>query len=222
MPFPRAHQNNCRIPANRIISNSPRRDTPPGVSGRYGPILRTPGDGCPYSLYINVVNGPRAVPIFCTVPPCLPHLWGRWPSKARSEGGNCWFSIDKTCNVGNGLCAVPLFSPGWMGTARRPFPTDEKKPHTFVCGQKKKDIHSDVLVLALPIFTARHQATIVSVSELNFCVRDGNRWTLTTINTNSHREAVNLPLYKALSCLFNAPHILHVSFFMCLHASFSW
>ena len=39
-------------------------------------------------------------------------------------------------------------------------------------------------VLALPIFTARHQATIVGVSELNFCVRDGNRWTLTTINTN--------------------------------------
>ena len=43
------------------------------------------------------------------------------------------------------------------------------------------------IVLALPIFTARHQATIVGVSELNFCVRDGNRWTLTTIITNSHR-----------------------------------
>ena len=55
------------------------------------------------------------------------------------------------------------------------------------CGIKKKDIHSDVLVLALPIFTARHQATIVGVSELNFCVRDGYRWTLTTIITNSHR-----------------------------------
>ena len=62
----------------------------------------------------------------------------------------------------------------------------------------KKDILSDVLVLALPIFTARHQATIVGVSELNFCVRDGNRWTLTTINTNSHRMAVNHPLYKPL------------------------
>ena len=32
------------------ISNPNRRDTPPGVSGRYGPILRTPGDGCPYSF----------------------------------------------------------------------------------------------------------------------------------------------------------------------------
>ena len=52
-------------------------------------------------------------------------------------------------------------------------------------------------MLALPIFTARRQATIVGVSELNFCVRDGNRWTLTTINTNSHRVAFNHPLYNA-------------------------
>ena len=135
MPFPCAHQNNLHIRANRTISNLNRRDTPPGVSGRYGPILRTPGDGCPYSLYINVVTGPRAVPIFCPVPPCLPHLWGRWPSKARAEGGNCWFSIDKTCNVGNGLCAVPLFRPGWMGTAHRPFPTIQqiKRNRTLSC-----------------------------------------------------------------------------------------
>ena len=70
-----------------------------------------------------------------------------------------------------------------------------KKPHTFMCGQKKKDFLSEVLMLALPIFTVRRQATIVGVSELNFCVRDGNRWTLTTINTNSHRMAFNHPLY---------------------------
>ena len=39
-------------------------------------------------------------------------------------------------------------------------------------------------MLALPIFTASHPATIVGVRVLNFCVRDGNRWTHTTINTN--------------------------------------
>ena len=39
-------------------------------------------------------------------------------------------------------------------------------------------------MLALPIFTASHQATIVGADALNFCVRDGNRWTLTAINTN--------------------------------------
>ena len=39
-------------------------------------------------------------------------------------------------------------------------------------------------MLALPIFAASHPATIVGECELNFCVRDGNRWTLTPINTN--------------------------------------
>ena len=39
-------------------------------------------------------------------------------------------------------------------------------------------------VFALPIFTASHPATIVGVHVLNFCVRDGNRWTHMTINTN--------------------------------------
>ena len=39
-------------------------------------------------------------------------------------------------------------------------------------------------MFALPIFTVSHPTTIVGASELNFCVRDGNRWTLTAINTN--------------------------------------
>ena len=44
-------------------------------------------------------------------------------------------------------------------------------------------------MFALPIFTASHPATIVGVHELNFCVRDGNRWTLMTINTNFSRKS---------------------------------
>ena len=51
--------------------------------------------------------------------------------------------------------------------------------------QKKASTFLWRLVFALPIFTASHPATIVGVHELNFCVRDGNRWTLMTINTNS-------------------------------------
>ena len=39
-------------------------------------------------------------------------------------------------------------------------------------------------MLALPIFPGRHQPSIVGEYELNFCVRDGNRWTLIPINTN--------------------------------------
>ena len=45
-------------------------------------------------------------------------------------------------------------------------------------------------VFALPIFTDSHPATIVGVHVLNFCVRDGNRWTHMTINTNSLVEEV--------------------------------
>ena len=51
---------------------------------------------------------------------------------------------------------------------------DKEKPHTDVCG----------FMLALPIFPASRPATIVGANELNFCVRDGNRWTLAAINTN--------------------------------------
>ena len=39
-------------------------------------------------------------------------------------------------------------------------------------------------MLALPIFPASHPASIFGEHELNFCVRDGNRWTLMPINTN--------------------------------------
>ena len=52
---------------------------------------------------------------------------------------------------------------------------------------------SGFLMLALPIFPASHPASIVGADELNFCVRDGNRWTLVAINTNScrlHKAAV--------------------------------
>ena len=35
----------------------------------------------------------------------------------------------------------------------------------------------------LPIFTGRFQPTIFGTSELNFCVRNGNRWNLTVIDT---------------------------------------
>ena len=41
-----------------------------------------------------------------------------------------------------------------------------------------------VEMLALPIFPGRLQPSIVSRSELNFRVRDGNGWTLALINTN--------------------------------------
>ena len=50
----------------------------------------------------------------------------------------------------------------------------KKNPTTFVVG----------FVFALPIFPGSRPPSIVGADELNFCVRDGNRWTLIAINTN--------------------------------------
>ena len=47
-----------------------------------------------------------------------------------------------------------------------------------------KEREKTFFVLALPIFPARLQASIVGRNELNFRVRNGNGWTLILINTN--------------------------------------
>ena len=49
---------------------------------------------------------------------------------------------------------------------------------------KGSGLVDQTLVLALPIFPARLQASIFGRSELNFRVRNGNGWTLALINTN--------------------------------------
>ena len=46
------------------------------------------------------------------------------------------------------------------------------------------EIPTFVEVLAKLIVPGRCQPSIVSANELNFCVRDGNRWTLIAIHTN--------------------------------------
>ena len=50
-------------------------------------------------------------------------------------------------------------------------------------------------MFALPIFPGSHPPSIVGVHVLNFCVRDGNRWTHMTINTNSFTEELLPFLY---------------------------
>ena len=51
-------------------------------------------------------------------------------------------------------------------------------------------------MLALPIFPGSHPPSIVGANELNFCVRDGNRWTLIAINTNSYGWGLPHLLYQ--------------------------
>ena len=57
-------------------------------------------------------------------------------------------------------------------------------------------------MLALPIFPASHPASIVGEGVLNFCVRDGNRWTHTPINTNCVKTSF-ISLASALSPKLN-------------------
>ena len=66
-----------------------------------------------------------------------------------------------------------------------------------LAGKKRARISPDSLVFALLIFPGSHPPSIVSANELNFCVRDGNRWTLIAINTNSFLEEVFPFLFKA-------------------------
>ena len=74
-----------------------------------------------------------------------------------------------------------------------------RAPQQDTCRQKKAPtFRSRLFVFALPIFTASHPATIVGVHVLNFCVRDGNRWTHMTINTNSILEEVFPFLFSKL------------------------
>ena len=72
------------------------------------------------------------------------------------------------------------------------------KKHIFP--QKKRTSEDVRFVLALPIFPGRLQPSIVGRSELNFCVRDGNRWTLALISTNYIAAA-----FAATNIIFTFP-----------------
>ena len=60
-------------------------------------------------------------------------------------------------------------------------------------------------MLALPIFPGSRPPSIVGADELNFCVRDGNRWTLIAINTNSLRWLLTIfSISKVLPLLISS------------------
>ena len=61
-----------------------------------------------------------------------------------------------------------------------------------------------------PIFPGRFQPSIFGANELNFCVRDGNRWNLIAINTDygdscGNRTRVTGVRGRCLSRLTNEP-----------------
>ena len=65
-------------------------------------------------------------------------------------------------------------------------------PNSLFRHNKTPRLSSRGFVLALPIFPGRLQPSIVSRSELNFRVRDGNGWTLALISTNYSLEGLHL------------------------------
>ena len=91
------------------------------------------------------------------------------------------------------MFALPIF------TARAIYRPAVMTVQWTVIGRKKPRSFDRGFVFALPIFTASHPATIVGVHVLNFCVRDGNRWTHMTINTNSYRWVLPIVYCKTLS-----------------------
>ena len=72
-------------------------------------------------------------------------------------------------------------------TVKRCFRLREKRCCVLRTQTQKRNTatRSFFFVLALPIFPVSHPTSIFGGDELNFCVRYGNRWTLTPISTNS-------------------------------------
>ena len=64
-------------------------------------------------------------------------------------------------------------------------------------GKEKAPTYRLRLVFALLIFPGSYPPSIVSAHELNFCVRDGNRWTLMAINTNLCRWLITIIMSNA-------------------------
>ena len=122
----------------------------------------------------------------CAVPPAdetaRPVEWEKHPlfivgngtqAVPGDEGDDAIQRAAQVSNLCGGLAAA---STGVGGLIQSPLKTSgyEKSPAYW----------RDFFVLALPIFPASRPASIVGAVELNFCVRDGNRWTLIAINTN--------------------------------------
>ena len=95
------------------------------------------------------------------------------------------------------MFALPIF------TARACYRPAAASVRWTLAGRKKPRPFGRGFMFALPIFTASHPATIVGANELNFCVRDGNRWTLIAINTNSYGWLLTIFYIKSLSASNN-------------------
>ena len=117
------------------------------------------------------------------------HAGGMFFAKAKPTMFPWWalcrrylFSQSVTQQVSSAAASLTsVFGMGTGGPSPQSAPTAAVPSGTT--GQSKTHLAVG-FVLALRIFPVSHPTSIVRADELNFCVRDGNRWTLIAINTN--------------------------------------
>ena len=83
--------------------------------------------------------------------------------------------------IWSSLCSSSSYCPAFPRSPGRTL---------HACIYNKRDTPFDVSLLLnqrLPILPGRHQPSTFGVYELNYCVRDGNRWILVAIATESVR-----------------------------------
>ena len=114
------------------------------------------------------------------------------PDRHRQGRQDTAGQVPAALSAGNG-CAALTICPALHGTQKAKPPRRTPQGSCF-----ERSRH-------LPIFTGRVQPTIFGTSELNFCVRNGNRWDLTVIDTGRLSLASQFPallLLRRLSILF--------------------
>ena len=110
------------------------------------------------------------------------------------------------------------FLPSWVGQ-RIVLPSASVQ--WTLAGRKKPRSFDRGFMLALPIFPGSRPPSIVGVHVLNFCVRDGNRWTHMTINTNFVKSS-NLSVGALCSRYLSSRAVTRqvLSAYMCLTSVF--
>src|SRR5699024_10403275 len=103
--------------------------------------------------------------------------------------------------VPRGIPGGRNFCPAYAG--RNGFPLERVASRH---AKKTPEVHTSGVSFArsrhLPIFTGRVQPTIFGTSELNFCVRNGNRWGLTVIDTGRPEYVNQLALLFSRTSLY--------------------
>ena len=104
-------------------------------------------------------------------------------------------AVQRTCPVGRLALRPPFIRRRFLPCSGAKHPVTgwcRRHPNSLFQHDKTPRLSSRGFVLALPIFPGRLQPSIVSRSELNFRVRDGNGWTLALISTNYSIKGLHL------------------------------